>query len=74
MTTERWEDHVDVIGEDIWPNTAYNYKPTQNKKRKNNKPLERKLLGWNRDQLPIILQRISNYRNKWQEHTKIVLN
>jgi len=31
MTTERWEDHVDVIGEDIWPNVAYNYKSTQHK-------------------------------------------
>jgi hypothetical protein len=29
--TERWEDHVDVIGENIWPNIAYNYKPTQQK-------------------------------------------
>jgi CRISPR/Cas system-associated exonuclease Cas4 (RecB family) len=31
-------------------------------------------LGWNWDQLPIIPPRISNYRNKWQEHTRIVLN
>ena len=29
MTTERWEDHVDVTGEDIWPNIAHNYKSIQ---------------------------------------------
>ena len=33
MTSERWEDHVDVIGEDIWPNIAYNYKPTQQREK-----------------------------------------
>jgi len=31
MTTERWEDHIDVTGKDIWPNTAHNYKSIQQK-------------------------------------------
>jgi hypothetical protein len=33
MTTERWEDQVDVIDEDIWPNIAYNYKSIQHKEK-----------------------------------------
>ena len=57
MATVRWEDQVDVIGEDIWPNIAYNYKTIQ-QKRKNNKPLETNFLGWNWDQLPIIPPKI----------------
>jgi hypothetical protein len=33
MTTERWEDCIDIIGENIWPNVAYNYKSTQQKEK-----------------------------------------
>jgi hypothetical protein len=33
MTTERWEDHVDVTGEDVWPNIVHNYKSIQQKEK-----------------------------------------
>jgi hypothetical protein len=32
-TTERWEDHIDVIGEDKWSNVAYNYQSTHQKEK-----------------------------------------